>query len=80
MTFDQEHNRRTERELAANEFSGLFPLLAVLAVIVAGIVIYQFVKDDTTQTARAPSTIEKIAPPPAAPRMPPETTGSGAVR
>jgi len=81
MTFDHEHSRRIERELAANDFSGLLPLVAVLAVVASGIVIYQFAfNDGTTQTARAPSTIEKVAPPPAAPRIPAETTGSGAAR
>jgi hypothetical protein len=82
MTYDHERSRRIDRELAQYETGGILPFLAVLAAIVAGLVIYQVVtKDDTTQTANMPSTMEKVAPtPPAMPRAPAETTGSGAVR
>ena len=81
MPYDYERNRQIDYQTAQYEAGGFLPFLAVLALIVAGLVIYQFVSNDgTTQTASMPSTMEKVAPPAAMPRAPAETTGSGAVR
>ena len=82
MTYDHERSRQIDREVAQYEAGGILPFLAILAAIVAGLVIYQVVSNNgTTQTATMPSTMEKVMPtPPAMPRAPAETTGSGAVR
>ena len=81
MPYDYERNRQIDDQTAQYDAGGFLPFLAVLALIVAGLVIYQFVSNDgTTQTASMPSTMEKVAPPAAMPRAPAETTGSGAVR
>ena len=77
MPYDYERNRQIDDQTAQYDAGGFLPFLAVLALIVAGLVIYQFVSNDgTTQTA----SMEKVAPPAAMPRAPAETTGSGAVR
>ena len=81
MTYDYERNRQIDREVAQYEASGLFPFLAILGLIVAGIVIYQYAPtESTTQTVNMPTTMEKIAPTATAPRASAETTGSGAAR
>jgi hypothetical protein len=80
MTYDYERNRQIDREVAQYEAGGILPFLAVLAVIIAGLVIYQFANKGETQTANMPSTMEKVTPTPAPPPAPAETTGSGTAR
>ena len=81
MSQDYERNRQIDREVAQYEAGGFLPFLAILGLIVAGVVIYQFAStESTTQTANMPTTMEKVAPTTAPVRAPAETTGSGAAR
>ena len=46
MPYDYERNRQIDDQTAQYDAGGFLPFLAVLALIVAGLVIYQFVSND----------------------------------
>jgi hypothetical protein len=86
MTYphDYQRDRMIDRQVGEYEAAGMLPFLAILGALVFGVVIYQYAfSGDTTQTAAntpSSSTMDKVSPPAAAPRLPAETTGSGAMR